>query len=196
VITLPNQAAGKGGETSLQRLKPNCDAAVAPGSFATQGELKPRPPKEKSKIGSDPRAGLKDGHYTSEASATSAAKSVGVRAALFALNCYKSYVSLWFAGTCRFEPTCSRYAYEAIERFGVARGAWLGLKRLLRCQPLSRKFGYDPVPEIWGEMRANCCEEGTRDEGVQDNKIQDSEIRSGRSKVRPLHGRIQGEARS
>ncbi len=39
------------------------------------------------------------------------------------------------------------YAYEAVERFGVARGSWLALKRLLRCQPLSRKFGYDPVPD-------------------------------------------------
>src|SRR6516225_11034728 len=44
--------------------------------------------------------------------------SSGVRAALFALNCYKSCVSPWFAGSCRFEPTCSRYAYEAIARFG------------------------------------------------------------------------------
>ena len=188
MITSPNLSAGKGGETSLQGLKPNCDAAFVPGSFATQGELKPRSPEENNAIGRDPRAGPKDGHYTSGASATSAAKSVGVRAAFFALNCYKSYVSLWFAGTCRFEPTCSRYAYEAIERFGVARGTWLGLKRLLRCQPLSRKFGCDPVPEIWGEMRANCCEAGTRHEGVQDGKLQGSEIRSGRSKVRSLHG--------
>lgn len=70
-----------------------------------------------------------------------------VRAALFALNCYKSYLSVLLAGSCRFEPTCSRYAYEAIERFGVIRGVWLGTKRLLRCHPLSGRFGYDPVPE-------------------------------------------------
>jgi putative membrane protein insertion efficiency factor len=81
--------------------------------------------------------------------------SWGVRAALFALDCYKSYLSVLFAGTCRFEPTCSRYAYEAIERFGVARGVWLGLKRLGRCHPLSRKFGYDPVPEKQEEMRVS-----------------------------------------
>jgi len=73
--------------------------------------------------------------------------SLQVRAALFALRFYKAYLSILFAGSCRFEPTCSRYAYEAIERFGLARGVWLGIKRLVRCQPLSRKFGYDPVPE-------------------------------------------------
>jgi putative membrane protein insertion efficiency factor len=79
-------------------------------------------------------------------------RSAGLRVALFALDFYKSYLSILFAGTCRFEPTCSRYAYEAIERFGVARGMWLGSKRLLRCHPLSGKFGHDPVPEKWEDM--------------------------------------------
>ena len=81
-----------------------------------------------------------------------AERSIPTRAALLALRFYKAYLSILFAGSCRFEPTCSRYAYEAIERFGVARGVWLGLKRLLRCHPLSRRFGYDPVPEKWEEM--------------------------------------------
>ena len=72
-----------------------------------------------------------------------------MKAALLALRIYKVYLSVFFAGSCRFEPTCSRYAYQAIERFGVPRGVWLGLKRLLRCHPLSGKFGYDPVPEAW-----------------------------------------------
>lgn len=76
-----------------------------------------------------------------------ARQSIGVKTALAALRIYKVYFSILFAGSCRFEPTCSRYAYEAIERFGVMRGSWMGLRRLLRCHPLSRKFGYDPVPE-------------------------------------------------
>jgi uncharacterized protein len=76
---------------------------------------------------------------------------VVVRIALLALRFYKAYLSILFAGNCRFEPTCSQYAYGAIERFGVARGVWLGLKRLLRCHPLSRRFGYDPVPETWNQ---------------------------------------------
>ena len=79
----------------------------------------------------------------------------GVRAALFALRFYKSYLSMLMAGQCRYEPTCSRYAYEAIERFGVARGVWLGTKRLMRCQPFTKRFGYDPVPEKWEEMPSN-----------------------------------------
>jgi uncharacterized protein len=76
---------------------------------------------------------------------------IAVRIALLTLRFYKTYLSILFAGCCRFTPTCSQYAYEAIERFGVTRGVWLGLTRLLRCHPLSRKFGYDPVPEKWGE---------------------------------------------
>jgi putative membrane protein insertion efficiency factor len=74
-------------------------------------------------------------------------RSLAVNAALMALRFYKAYLSLLFAGNCRFEPSCSQYAYEAIERFGVARGTWLGVKRLGRCHPFSRKFGFDPVPD-------------------------------------------------
>jgi len=81
------------------------------------------------------------------------ASSFAVRGALFALRCYKSYLSVLFAGACRFEPTCSQYAYEAIERFGVFRGAWLGIRRLARCHPFSRRFGYDPVPENSSEAQ-------------------------------------------
>jgi putative membrane protein insertion efficiency factor len=77
--------------------------------------------------------------------------SVAVTAALFALRCYKAYLSVLFAGTCRFEPTCSQYAYQAIEKFGVLRGVWLGSKRLARCHPLSGKFGYDPIPDGFHE---------------------------------------------
>jgi uncharacterized protein len=97
-----------------------------------------------------------DGGFATPAEERVAAEhSIPVRAALLALRFYKAYLSILFAGSCRFEPTCSRYAYEAIERFGVAGGVWLGLKRLLRCHPLSRKFGYDPVPEKWEEMPSN-----------------------------------------
>lgn len=82
---------------------------------------------------------------------TRANTSVGVRMALFALRCYKAYLSALFAGACRFDPTCSQYAYQAIERFGILRGVWLGAKRLARCHPFSGRFGYDPVPETLTE---------------------------------------------
>ena len=100
-------------------------------------------------------------------------RSVAVRAALFALRFYKAYLSILMAGSCRFEPTCSRYAYEAIERFGVTRGIWLGLKRLLRCHPLSRKFGYDPVPEKWDDMpsKMNASESKTSRSATVSNEV-------------------------
>lgn len=66
--------------------------------------------------------------------------------ALGMLRLYKVALSPYIPSACRFTPTCSEYAHEAIERHGVLRGAWLAAKRLKRCQPLSRAAGYDPVP--------------------------------------------------
>jgi len=64
---------------------------------------------------------------------------------LYAIRFYQRAVSPALPSACRFQPTCSQYAYEAIARFGPRRGGWLALRRLLRCTPLSTA-GYDPVP--------------------------------------------------
>lgn len=61
------------------------------------------------------------------------------------LRFYKIVLSPFLPSACRFQPTCSVYAYEAIEKHGVIKGSWLGAKRLGRCGPWS-EGGYDPVP--------------------------------------------------
>ena len=62
------------------------------------------------------------------------------------IRVYRLLFSAWLGAQCRFEPTCSGYAIEAIERHGAAAGAYLGARRVLRCQPWCRA-GHDPVPD-------------------------------------------------
>ena len=64
---------------------------------------------------------------------------------LVLLRIYKLFVSPLFTGSCRFHPSCSDYMAEAVARHGVLRGAWLGVRRLIRCLPFGG-HGYDPVP--------------------------------------------------
>ncbi len=70
---------------------------------------------------------------------------LGKNIALVVLRFYKGAISPMLPPSCRSMPTCSEYTYEAIEKYGVMRGGWLGLRRLLRCHPF-HPGGYDPVP--------------------------------------------------
>jgi putative membrane protein insertion efficiency factor len=68
-------------------------------------------------------------------------------AALKAIRFYQRGISPALPSACRFQPTCSVYGYEAIERHGVIKGVVLTAWRLLRCNPFNRNRGYDPVPD-------------------------------------------------
>ncbi|MFZ0522175.1 MAG: membrane protein insertion efficiency factor YidD [Candidatus Acidiferrales bacterium] len=70
---------------------------------------------------------------------------------LLCVRFYQIFFSPFLGGACKFCPSCSRYAQEAIEMHGARRGAWLAVKRLGRCRPFT-KGGFDPVPEIVSEQ--------------------------------------------
>ena len=64
---------------------------------------------------------------------------------LWLIRSYRHFISPLFPATCRFQPTCSQYALEAINIYGTIRGGWLAIRRILRCHPF-HPGGYDPVP--------------------------------------------------
>lgn len=80
-------------------------------------------------------------------------RSVASWIALFLLRCYIVFLSPFFGGACKFYPSCSNYAWEAVSRHGARRGTLLALKRLLRCHPFT-KGGVDLVPEELEAARA------------------------------------------
>ncbi len=67
------------------------------------------------------------------------------RAAILLVRAYQVGLSPIFGGACRYYPSCSAYAIEALEKHGALRGSWLALRRISRCHPL-RPGGFDPVP--------------------------------------------------
>ena len=82
---------------------------------------------------------------SSLASRASAAPGPAARALILLVEAYRLVLSPLLGGFCRYEPSCSRYAIEALGRHGARRGAALTLRRLLRCHPF-RPGGFDPVP--------------------------------------------------
>lgn len=65
---------------------------------------------------------------------------------LFLIRFYQRSISPLSPPRCRFVPTCSQYAYEAITKYGAIKGGWLALRRLLRCHPFYKGDFFDPVP--------------------------------------------------
>ena len=65
---------------------------------------------------------------------------------LWAIRFYQKHISPGLPPRCRFIPTCSQYAAQAITKYGAAKGSWLALRRLLRCHPFYKGDMYDPVP--------------------------------------------------
>lgn len=64
---------------------------------------------------------------------------------VFLVRCYRKYLSPLKRPCCRFYPTCSQYALEALEKYGALKGSWLALRRILKCHPW-HEGGIDPVP--------------------------------------------------
>ena len=62
------------------------------------------------------------------------------------IHFYQRFISPYLPPRCRYIPTCSQYALEAIEKYGVRKGGWLAFKRLMRCHPFHKGNFYDPVP--------------------------------------------------
>jgi uncharacterized protein len=89
---------------------------------------------------------LAAGRATEARGVKSLAESAGAFTLLFLIRCYMVFLSPFFGGACKFHPSCSNYAYEAVARHGARRGIMLAAKRLLRCRPFTMG-GYDPVPE-------------------------------------------------
>lgn len=76
----------------------------------------------------------------------SSVQGVGAKVLITAVKGYQHYISPLFPPSCRFTPSCSHYAVEALQRFGALKGSWLTAQRLLKCHPLN-PGGEDPVPE-------------------------------------------------
>ena len=72
-------------------------------------------------------------------------RSLPKRTLLWMIRFYRASISPMFPACCRFTPTCSQYAMEAVEKYGAVKGGYLALRRILRCHPF-HKGGYDPVP--------------------------------------------------
>ena len=104
--------------------------------------------------------------------------SVVARGVIFLIEVYRHMISPMRLPTCRFSPTCSEYAVEALSEYGLLRGGWLTVVRLLKCGPWHRG-GWDPIPERRGASHAH----GSEDARAAD-ELWDAPALRGESKTR------------
>jgi uncharacterized protein len=81
--------------------------------------------------------------------------NTGARGVVFLIELYRHMISPMRLPTCRFTPTCSQYAVDALSEYGLIRGGWLAMVRLLKCGPWHRG-GWDPIPERRGAAPQHC----------------------------------------
>lgn len=89
----------------------------------------------------------------------------GARAGIALVRAYQATLAIFMGGHCRFHPSCSQYAVDALREWGLLRGSWLAVRRIGRCHPLGGR-GFDPVPirprgeADRGDVRTNTAEPG------------------------------------
>lgn len=86
---------------------------------------------------------------------------------------YQRFISPLLGPSCRFTPTCSTYALQALQRYGILRGSWLALRRISRCHPMN-PGGYDPVPGTTDSTNSTgCCGQHANDSADHKDRLQD-----------------------
>jgi uncharacterized protein len=104
--------------------------------------------------------------------------SAVVRGVIFVIDLYRHTISPMRLPTCRFSPTCSQYAVEALTEYGLIRGGWLAVVRLLKCGPWHRG-GWNPIPE-----RRNASHAHRSDEAPGADELWETPALRGESKTR------------
>ena len=92
------------------------------------------------------------------------------RALIFLIQLYRNIVSPLRLPTCRFTPTCSQYAVEALSEYGLIRGGWLAIVRLAKCGPWHRG-GWDPIPERRGGSRHADFWDSPAEQGKSETRV-------------------------
>lgn len=93
------------------------------------------------------------------------ARLAPVRGVIFVIQLYRHMVSPLRLPTCRFTPTCSQYAVDALTAYGLIRGGWLAMVRLVKCGPWHRG-GWDPIPERRGQAAGGGTADDVRSESL------------------------------